>query len=436
MAYSKTAIVCTERASTGLDHDRYPIIQKKNNCYSNKRVEPEAEMVGGVRVVVLFVVGAFTLSAGAWDHMESSADSLAPPIAFYPYQQGWLGADSAYSIPLSPERSVWLFGDTFVGAPNAIDRTSVYGMPRNSVGISNCAEGVQCSLKYYWSSMGTTHPRSYFDSGPGEWLWPLDGFLWHGTLYIFLQGMHAKGSGAFGFDYSGVKLATISNPMDSPDRWHVQYQTILGGNTVIPGVATVVAQGLGGNPFPGDLHGVDFVYAFTWTKANNGVRSLALTRIALFDLKHASLAAGHWQCLTSDGKWVSWNDPSALPHDAVHMLDGNYTGITVKFHSDAGRWLMVMPSSTFMDPHASYSTAESLAGPWSPAGELYSYPEMKPTHSSYSPSVFCYAPREHPELEHAHEIVLTYICKSTKDKAVMAEPKSYHPIPVSLKAPF
>src|SRR5438270_9691186 len=29
--------------------------------------------------------------------------------------EGWTGSDGAYSIPLGPDRTLWLFGDTFIG---------------------------------------------------------------------------------------------------------------------------------------------------------------------------------------------------------------------------------------------------------------------------------------------------------------------------------
>jgi len=55
----------------------------------------------------------------------------------FPFQDGWLGADAAYSIPLPDVRSVWIFGDTLYG-----DKRIVVGneprMVRNSIGISRC----------------------------------------------------------------------------------------------------------------------------------------------------------------------------------------------------------------------------------------------------------------------------------------------------------
>ena len=47
-----------------------------------------------------------------------SATSVAAIcVPSFPYDDGWLGGDAAYSIRLSDTRSIWLFGDSFVGDP-------------------------------------------------------------------------------------------------------------------------------------------------------------------------------------------------------------------------------------------------------------------------------------------------------------------------------
>ena len=54
----------------------------------------------------------------------------------FPYRDGWLGADAAYSVPLADGRSLWLFGDTFVGAEGARDRSGS-AMISNSIALSS-----------------------------------------------------------------------------------------------------------------------------------------------------------------------------------------------------------------------------------------------------------------------------------------------------------
>jgi hypothetical protein len=50
---------------------------------------------------------------------EAQAPSCDP---VFPYKEGWLGGDAAFSILLPDGRSLWLFGDSFVGSANQTNR--------------------------------------------------------------------------------------------------------------------------------------------------------------------------------------------------------------------------------------------------------------------------------------------------------------------------
>jgi hypothetical protein len=378
-----------------------------------------------------------SLPVSAQATSESKTAPSNPMISFYPYQQGWLGGDAAYSVQLSPGRSLWLFGDTFIGKPDANDRSATYGMPRNSVGIATCPVSGTCAVQYFWSHMGSTASTAYFDTKSSDWYWPLDGFVANGSLYVFLEAMHNQGTGAFGFDYSGVVLATISNFSESPDKWKVKYQTVVRGNVVVPGTAVVTQQGSGVNLFPTDPNAGKYAYLFTWAKQKDGAAFTGLTRIPLSKLVSAALSDSNWEYLTLGNLWAPWTG-AALPDDARHVMDAGYTEFTVKYHAEAGqpgKWLAVMPSSGFMDKRGVYSFADSIVGPWTAPETLYTYPEMQPANPSYTTNVFCYADKEHPELEQENALVFTYACNSLKLPEVMADKTLYHPVLITVPFP-
>ena len=97
----------------------------------------------GQAVVVLshFLLSCLLLSCGG-----SSPSSTPPPpgnavcasAAYFPCQQGWLGGDSAYSVPLGNGTSLWIFADTFVGPTTATNRTQANGFIHNPIAISTC----------------------------------------------------------------------------------------------------------------------------------------------------------------------------------------------------------------------------------------------------------------------------------------------------------
>lgn len=348
-------------------------------------------------------------------------------ISFFPYRGRWHGADVAYSIQLSSERWLWLFGDTFVGKADT-QRIPGDTMPRNSIGIADCPDQT-CHLTYAWNTQASGSPSAFFETGTSEFYWPLDGFVDRDTLFVVLQKMRTAGDGgAFGFDYSGVVLASIKNYMDSPTLWKIHYQPILSGNTVIPGVAAVSPAATKRSADPSVSGG--YAYFFTWLK-NGHSPEIAMTRLPTSSLADAALSSGHWQYLTKSDEWSSWTTPDALPKDAKTLVHGNYTEFTVVYHPELRRWLMIMPGG-IMDGAALFSHANSLIGKWSAPDTLYSYPESQPSNPDHAPNVFCYAAKEHPELEAKGTFTFTYACNSMKIAEVLANPRLYHPVVVTM----
>src|SRR5437588_6974655 len=100
--------------------------RKKASC------RPERNAVKHLLIVLL-------LFSPAWS--QAPAHVRARPLPDFSYTQGWLGADDAYSIPIGKDRSVWLFGDSFVANNDVKLRSQYKAMVRNSLGVSTCKVG-------------------------------------------------------------------------------------------------------------------------------------------------------------------------------------------------------------------------------------------------------------------------------------------------------
>ncbi len=349
----------------------------------------------------------------------------------FPYAQGWLGADGAYSVSLGNSKSLWFFDDTFVGPSSATSRTQSTGFIHNSVGISNCT-GTNCTFQYFWSGMNTASPGPIFVAPGSDWYWAMDNFIYNGTLYIALMQMHASGSGAFGFAYSGSVLASVNNYTAPPSQWNITYQQLNTGGSVVPCVSIVVGQGPGGNPNPADPNGANYAYFFA------GVGSqpyLALLRISLTDLNHlARPGNSDWQYLNTSGSWETWQDTATtLPSDNAQVINPGATEMTVRWHSSTNQWLAVYPGG--LTHQAYYALSSSLTAGWGASEPLYTYPEMQPSNANYTPNVFCYAVKEHPEWETTGRLVFTYVCNSTVESDVTNNMNLYHPIVVTQNLP-
>jgi hypothetical protein len=49
-----------------------------------------------------------------WKEKLSAPCPEAQCLPYFPDKDGWYGGDGAYSIALDKQRTLWLFGDTFV----------------------------------------------------------------------------------------------------------------------------------------------------------------------------------------------------------------------------------------------------------------------------------------------------------------------------------
>ncbi len=379
------------------------------------------------------ILGSIASCGGSNSATQPVTPPPPPTISnWFPYQGGWLGADGAYSVPIANGESLWFFADTFIGASGATSRMQSTGFIHNTVGISNCS-GQTCTFQYFWNGMNTSSPAPIFAAPGSDWFWPMDSFISNGTLYIALMQMHATSAGgAFGFAYSGSQLASISNYSAPPNQWSIKYQKLNTGGSAVPGVSIVANQGPGGNPNPADPNGANYAYFFT------GVGSppyLALLRIPLADLNSlARPGNSDWQVLNTSGAWETWQDTATvLPADNAPVVNPGATEMTVRWHSSTNQWIAVYPVG--LGNQAFYSLSSSLTSGWGASEALYSYPEMQPSNTNYTPNVFCYADKEHVEFETAGQLFFTYACNSTVESDITKNMNLYHPVVVTQSLP-
>ncbi len=387
-------------------------------------------------VAVLELSFLSALAAAGYSDPRPKGLPLLPPASWFTYQQGWLGGDGAYSVPLARNRSLWLFGDTFVGPAGAASRKQATGFIHNSIALSTCPQPQRCTFQYYWTGMGTSTPGPMFSTGTTDWFWPLDGFVYNGTLYLALMQMHATGAGgAFGFAYRGVQLASVRNYTAAPSRWLITYQKINKGAAAIPGVSIIVRQGPHGNPDPANPQGARYAYFFTLVGDATTTMHLGLLRLPLDQLRDAARPGNaNWDYLKSNQTWAPWpSTESALPADSAVVLKPGATEMTVRYHPATHQWIAVFPVG--LDKAAYYALSPSMMGPWKPPEKLYGYPEMRPSNPNYTPHVFCYAAKEHIEFETPGQLLFTYVCNSTREEEIINNMRLYHPVVVTLPLP-
>jgi hypothetical protein len=109
---------------------------------------------------------------------------------------GFLGGDTPHVFALADGRVLWLFADSFVGAPDTTDLTKA-GFAHN---VALVQDG-RC-FRVVWGGGSAAAPRAYLggdrDERLSHWWWPLDGQLGvDGNLHVFAaEFVNANHTGA------------------------------------------------------------------------------------------------------------------------------------------------------------------------------------------------------------------------------------------------
>jgi hypothetical protein len=119
----------------------------------------------------------------------------------------WAGADGAVPVRINATRTVWMFGDTYIG------RVLANGLISPSDRLVNNSFVVQDGRCFSPLMGGVPLARTDFiaDPAPGQWYWPAGAVTDGGALRVFLLRL-AAAPGGFGFQALDMRVATFSIP--------------------------------------------------------------------------------------------------------------------------------------------------------------------------------------------------------------------------------
>jgi hypothetical protein len=131
---------------------------------------------------------------------------------------GITGADGEYSVLLPDGRTVWIFGDSFLGIVKP-DRSREKRIPwfvRNSMAVQE-ADTLRALYNVIngWESSWVIPPgapKGKQFSEDSLWYWPGDAFIENGKLKAFMTAFYQKTPGDWGFAWVSANIATFSLP--------------------------------------------------------------------------------------------------------------------------------------------------------------------------------------------------------------------------------
>jgi hypothetical protein len=154
------------------------------------------------------------------DDYETSAQRDEEADALFHQDPRWLGGDGAYSIDLGDDRTLWLFGDSFIATSPALTRREST-LVRNSVAVMTGRDPRTAAMELAWRD--GTPPSSFFAEDGEHWYWPMHGVRTpHGPLVIFLTRVRAAPGEALGFAIDGYTAVRIADPSGPPGAWVIE----------------------------------------------------------------------------------------------------------------------------------------------------------------------------------------------------------------------
>jgi hypothetical protein len=346
-----------------------------------------------------------------WVALVSPALGAEPPVvksaapapeldALFEQADGWIGADGAYSVALSPKRTLWLFSDTWVGKVRDGRRTDAT-IVNNTVGVQ---EGISGRVAFTIARGENGKPSALIAPSDGRgWFWLQAGAADRGRLSLFLNQVEkTDDKSVFGFRSVGLWLGTVADAGKPPESWRVEQvkmpNAVFSKDRILAWGAAVLRVG-------DDL----YVYGADERRGKGPLdRQMVVARVPASSV--ARFAA--WRYFR-DGEWgEDFRNSSALAGDVA-------TEYSV---TPFGKRYLAVYTERGLSPRILGRTAEQPWGPWSAPFLLYECPEM-----SRDKKVFCYAAKAHPALSSDRTLVVSYVVNSFDFWQVARDAKLYWP---------
>lgn len=336
----------------------------------------------------------------------ASAEPAPELNALFRRTDGWLGADGAFSVRVTDQRTLWLFSDTWVGSIRDGKRRPE-AMVNNSIGVQ-VGHGKEAKVTFAIARGKDGKPGTLFVPPDGTgWFWLFAGYSASGRLQVFLPRLEKTGAaGAFGFRGVDLWLGTVANPGDDPTAWQITYAKVpfaeYGQDRTRSWGSAVLRVG-------------DQVYIYGYEEKPG--RPFAARRLLVARAPADKLADfDTWQFLGQAGTWT------ADVKKAVPQIEALGTEFSVHWLSERKQYVLVYTELGLSDRIVG-RFASHPHGPWSDAVLLYRCPEMK-----QNPKVFTYAGKAHPHLAtNDTELVLSYAVNSFELAPVINDAELYWP---------
>jgi hypothetical protein len=324
--------------------------------------------------VALFLAGCTGLGPRA----EATAVSTAPDPYFNRLFTrtggGWTGGDGTLSVALLDGRTLWLFGDSFLGTVNS-DGTR----PEDTPLVRNCIVIQDGDALATRTAGSPAAPKAFFPPlPPGEWCWPADATAQDGQVRVILHSYRQGRPLLWDWQWTGTAVAELGLPELKIER----ITPLAVSNGVMYGAI---------------LEQAEATYIFG-VEARGSARWMHVARAPPGDL------LGAWAFF--DGKQWSMDQAATRP-----VLDGVSTQFAVVDLAD-GLALVTMDNRVPFSADLVMYRAARPEGPWQGPCRIYRVPEADAAIAAYNPFI-------HPQFTAGGRLLVSYNLNHVSEPAAL-----------------
>ncbi|RLD43573.1 MAG: hypothetical protein DRI89_04380 [Bacteroidetes bacterium] len=358
-------------------------------------------MINLSKFIAITILGFLITSCGNTPNPQETgtSDSIYVDYKFTDFFArdccGVTGADGFYSVPLPDGRTVWIFGDSFLGTVNP-DGSREKRSPvfiRNAFAVQ---DGDSLRSLYQiidgWESSLLIPPEAIKGNEFSEdslWYWPGDGFVENGKLKVFMTAFYQADTGNWGFRWTGANLATFSLPslkLEKIDHFNYPGEVeIHWGHAVCDDDPDYTYIYGAGDKFP---------YVARAPKGN----------ILL-----------PWEFYTGE----EWVEVSQLAKPMTDFKSSEQFSI-IKLKD---KYVLLTQSGDFLESSLYSVTSDLPYTGWKNKKELYKLKPLK-----VAKDLFAYNPVAHPEFTEQDELLVSYCVNSFNLEDLFQDASKYRPV--------
>jgi len=363
--------------------------------------------------------------------------------AVFTRASGWTGADVAASIDLLDGRTLWVFGDTWIG--NVADGKHAKGsrLVNNSLAVHRWPPQGKGpapepgEVEFHWGPNNEAgHPTAWIvpkvegqgdaaASQPGDWFWPTGGGVTiprrgeANRLVLFLYRVRRgdRPGTSWNFQVVGTSMAIVDDVRAPVTKWTARQIDLpamqrddegrgAAGGEIHWGQAVVRVPSAGDNAAAS-------LYVFGVANVGRLERKMLVARVPEDRIERPE----EWQVYAGPERW------SADQGEAVPIAGAASSEFSIFQASIGGarRWVWIQSEPLF-GHRILARTAERPEGPWSEPIALHTVAEVQG-----KSSLFTYAAKGHQQLSGKDGLLVTYIVSSHQFSELVNNAALYRP---------